>query len=191
MISCSPFSGNGVELMVHPDAEQLESRARRLGEVLRAKGQRLVVAESCTGGWIAQTATAIPGSSDWFDRGYVTYSNRAKMEVLGVTARTLAAHGAVSEETVAAMAAGALAVAGVEVAVAVTGVAGPAGGTPEKPVGTVWFGWCLAGREPLTKLIRFDGDRQSVRAQTVAVALDELIALTAAGSAGSDRGSAA
>jgi nicotinamide-nucleotide amidase len=161
-------------------AEQLESRARRLGGILRARGWWLVTAESCTGGWIAQTVTAIPGSSEWFDRGYVTYSNRAKIEVLGVSERALAAHGAVSAQTAAAMAAGALAAARVEVAVAVTGVAGPDGGTPEKPVGTVWFGWCLAGRDPVTRMIRFDGDRYSVRAQTVAAALDGLIELTAA-----------
>jgi len=145
----------------------------------------MVTAESCTGGWIAQTATAIPGSSDWFDRGYVTYSNRAKMEVLGVAEQTLATYGAVSEQTVAEMVAGALAAAAVEVAAAVTGVAGPDGGTPEKPVGTVWFGWCLAGGNPVTKMVRFDGDRHSVRAQTVAVALDGLIELICADTVGS------
>ena len=103
----------------------------------------MATAESCTGGWIAQTATAIPGSSQWFDRGYVTYSNRAKMEVLGVPEDILERYGAVSEQTAAAMAAGAIEAARVDVSVAVTGVAGPDGGSAEKPVGMVWFGWCL------------------------------------------------
>lgn len=168
--------------MIDHDTNQLETKARRLGEILSARGWFMVTAESCTGGWIAQTATAIPGSSDWFDRGYVTYSNRAKMEVLGVAADTLAAHGAVSGETAAEMAAGARAAAGVEIAVAVTGVAGPDGGSAEKPVGTVWFGWCVAGQSPVTRMMRFAGDRESVRAQTVVVALDGLIEL-AGGSA--------
>ena len=165
--------------MTRSDPEALESNARRLGEILRAQGRRMVTAESCTGGWIAETLTAIPGSSEWFDRGYVTYSNRAKTAVLGVAERTLQTHGAVSAETVVEMAVGALAAASVEVAVAVTGIAGPDGGTAQKPVGTVWFGWCLPGREPVTRAMLFAGDRRSVRAQTVAVALEGLIELSA------------
>ncbi|HJP34485.1 MAG: nicotinamide-nucleotide amidohydrolase family protein [Gammaproteobacteria bacterium] len=160
--------------MIRRDPEELESNAYRLGEALRAQGMRMATAESCTGGWIAQTATAIPGSSDWFDRGYVTYSNRAKIQVLGVSERTLETYGAVSAQTVSEMVVGALVAAGVEVAVAVTGVAGPDGGTKEKPVGTVWFGWCLRNRDPVTRVTHFEGDRRSVRAQTVAVALDGL-----------------
>ena len=137
----------------------------------------MATAESCTGGWIAQTVTAIAGSSQWFDRGFVTYSNQAKIEMLGVAPTTLAQHGAVSGETAAEMVRGALAAAQVEIAVAVTGVAGPDGGTPEKPVGTVWFGWCVHDAEPVTKMICFAGDRESIRAQTVSVAIDGLLEL--------------
>lgn len=155
--------------------QELENIARSLGELLSKQGRFMATAESCTGGWIAQTATAIPGSSQWFDRGYVTYSNRAKMEVLGVSESILATYGAVSEQTAAAMAAGAITAAGVHVSVAVTGVAGPDGGSEKKPVGTVWFGWCLAGARPVTRVVQFDGDRHSVRCQTVAVALTGLL----------------
>ena len=159
--------------------QQLEAAAQLLGGKLREQGRQLVTAESCTGGWIAQTATAIPGSSAWFDRGYVTYSNRAKMEVLAVPETVLVKHGAVSTQTAAAMAAGAIGASGVDVSVAVTGVAGPDGGTPDKPVGMVCFGWCLRGADPVTRVVQFDGDRQSVRAQTVAMALDGLLELIA------------
>ncbi|TDJ64142.1 MAG: CinA family protein [Proteobacteria bacterium] len=168
-------------MTAHPDTDRLESSARRLGDILRKQGRLMVTAESCTGGWIAQTVTAIAGSSQWFDRGYITYSNRAKREVLGVAERSLITYGAVSAEIAAQMALGALEAAKVAVAVAVTGVAGPDGGTRENPVGTVWFGWCIAGGLPVTKLERFDGDRRSVRAQTVAIALDGLIELTSTG----------
>lgn len=160
---------------INHSQQALEKLAFSLGELLCAQGRIMVTAESCTGGWIAQTATAIAGSSQWFDRGYVTYSNRAKMEVLSVPENILAAHGAVSQETAAAMAVGAVTAAAVDVSVAVTGVAGPDGGSDEKPVGTVWFGWCLAGAVPETRVVRFDGDRHSVRGQTVAVALTGLI----------------
>lgn len=163
-----------------PDQQELEITATLLGEVLRGQGRQLVTAESCTGGWIAQTATAIPGSSEWFERGYVTYSNRAKMEVLKVPEQILNTYGAVSRETVAAMATGAIIAAGVDISVAVTGVAGPDGGTVEKPVGTVWFGWGVKDRQPVTKIERFNGDRRSVRAQTVAVALQGLLDLLGA-----------
>lgn len=163
--------------MVDCSDQALERRALALGPLLVGKRRMMATAESCTGGWIAQTVTAIAGSSDWFDRGFVTYSNQAKMDMLGVAAATLDAHGAVSAETAAEMAAGALARAGVGITVAVTGVAGPAGGSAEKPVGTVWFGWCLDGGVPVTRRHRFDGDRESVRRQTVAVALDGLFEL--------------
>jgi nicotinamide-nucleotide amidase len=156
------------------DQPHLEDLARKLGEGLRAQGLQMVTAESCTGGWIAQTATAIPGSSTWFERGYVTYSNRAKMEILGVSETIIATHGAVSRETAGAMAAGATRAAKVDISVSVTGVAGPDGGTEEKPVGTVWFGWCRRDSEPVTKLVRFEGNRHDIRAQTVAVALHGL-----------------
>jgi len=167
--------------MSGPDIAALDARAATLGQLLLAKHRHVVTAESCTGGWIAQSITAIAGSSDWFDRGYVTYSNAAKMDMLGVAAGTLADHGAVSGETAGEMAAGALAAAGADIAVAVTGVAGPAGGSAEKPVGTVWFGWCLGEQPPITRCCRFDGDRQRVREQTVAVALDGLIELLETG----------
>ena len=159
--------------------QQLEATAQLLGGKLREQGRQLVTAESCTGGWIAQTATAIPGSSAWFDRGYVTYSNRAKMEILAVPETVLVKHGAVSTQTAAAMAAGAIGASGVDISVAVTGVAGPDGGTPDKPVGMVCFGWCLRDADPVTRVVQFDGDRQGVRAQTVAVALDGLLELIA------------
>lgn len=159
--------------------KQLEATAQLLGGKLREQGRQLVTAESCTGGWIAQTATAIPGSSDWFDCGYVTYSNRAKMAILEVPETLLVKYGAVSTETAAAMAAGAIDAAGVDLSVAVTGVAGPDGGTPRKPVGMVCFGWCLRGADPVTRVLQFDGDRQDVRAQTVAMALDGLLELIA------------
>jgi len=144
--------------------------ARRIGEALKARGLKLVTAESCTGGWAAMALTAIPGSSDWFERGYVTYSNAAKQQDLGVAAETLRRHGAVSEETAREMAAGALERAGVEVALAITGVAGPTGGTAEKPVGLVCFAWAH-GSKLVSETRRFDGDRESVRRQSVLYAL--------------------
>lgn len=146
-----------------------------LGSALAARGWMLVTAESCTGGWIAEAVTATAGSSGWFDRGFVSYSNAAKMDMLGVSADTLAAHGAVSEETVREMALGALAHSGAQAAVAVSGVAGPSGGSAAKPVGTVCLAWALAGEEARVQTCRFDGDRESVRRQTVACALRGLI----------------
>jgi len=126
----------------------------------------LVTAESCTGGWVAQAVTAVPGSSEWFERGFVTYSNAAKHEVLGVSKKTLKKFGAVSEETAREMARGALAHSRADVAVAVTGVAGPSGGTAAKPVGMVCFAWAR-GRIVATETRRFRGGRESVRRQSV------------------------
>ncbi len=131
----------------------------------------VVTAESCTGGWIAKTLTDLPGSSAWFDAGVVTYSYGAKEALLGVNPRTLERTGAVSEETVLEMVSGALARFGAGMAVAVTGIAGPSGGTPEKPVGTVWIGWKRRGGYARAKLFHFAGDREAVRRQTVAAAL--------------------
>src|SRR5580700_10352372 len=119
---------------------ELYELSERVGRKLRAAGQRLATAESCTGGWVAKALTDVPGSSQWFECGFVTYSNAAKMRDVGVLARTLADHGAVSEATVREMAAGALRVSGADIAVAISGIAGPDGGTVDKPVGTVWFG---------------------------------------------------
>jgi len=148
----------------------LEALAAEVGALLLARGAALVTAESCTGGWIAQVATAIAGSSAWFERGFVTYSNAAKEDLLGVRAETLAAHGAVSEAVVREMATGALIRSRAQVAVAVSGIAGPDGGSETKPVGTVWLAWAWAGQCE-ARVFAFAGDRQAVRAQAVAAAL--------------------
>jgi len=152
------------------------SLARRVGARLKRRGLMLATAESCTGGWIAQAITAIPGSSDWFDRGFVTYSNEAKRELLGVRARTLSRHGAVSVNTAREMAAGALRRSRAQLAIAVTGIAGPAGGTPEKPVGMVCFAWARKNGTTRSAVRRFGGSRDSVRRQSVAAALRGLLA---------------
>ncbi|MBK1717595.1 CinA family protein [Thiocystis violacea] len=149
----------------------LDDIAARVGEQMRARGSMLATAESCTGGWIAKVVTDLAGSSAWFDRGFVTYSNAAKQEMLGVDADLLETHGAVSEPVVKAMVAGALARGRAEVAVAVSGIAGPGGAVPGKPVGTVWLAWGLAGRQPLARCLRLEGDREAVRAQAVQAAL--------------------
>jgi len=156
---------------------ELNSLATRLGERLLARGWALATAESCTGGGIATAVTAVSGSSAWFDRAFVTYSNAAKMDLLGVPAATLEAHGAVSESTALAMATGALMRSAAQLAVAVTGVAGPTGGSPAKPVGTVCFGYAGAGFPAFALKRHFDGDRTAVRAQTVRAALGDLLAL--------------
>ncbi len=136
----------------------------------------LATAESCTGGLIASACTDLPGSSAWFERGFVTYSNAAKTELLGVDAALIATHGAVSEAVVRAMAIGALKHSNAQVAIAVTGVAGPAGGSTEKPVGTVWFGWATpAGVSSAVRC--FTGDRASIRASAALHALAELTSL--------------
>ncbi|MBT2336490.1 CinA family protein [Variovorax paradoxus] len=145
-------------------------------ELLLKKGWMLATAESCTGGLIAGACTELAGSSAWFERGFVTYSNAAKTELLGVDAALIDAHGAVSEPVARAMAEGAIARSAARAAVAVTGVAGPTGGSPEKPVGTVWFGWSVDG-QVRTERRRFDGDRAAVRAATVHYALQTLAGL--------------
>ncbi|MDE2401113.1 MAG: CinA family protein [Burkholderiales bacterium] len=145
--------------------------AADVAEQLLARGWRLATAESCTGGLIAATCTELSGSSQWLDRGWVTYSNAAKTDLLGVDAGLIEDHGAVSEAVARAMAEGALQRSTAEVAVAVTGIAGPTGGSPDKPVGTVWLAWAVQGS--LTQALRchFDGDRAAVRHATVAQAL--------------------
>ena len=158
------------------DAELYELSGR-LGDLARARGIVVCAAESCTGGWIAQTITMVPGSSAWFDRGFVTYTNDAKREMLGVQADTLKKFGAVSEEVVREMVKGALARSAAQVAVAVSGVAGPGGGTPKKPVGTVMLAWALANGEPRVAQQKFRGDRDAVRRQSVIAALEGLLAL--------------
>lgn len=164
--------------MPMPDDTQLHAYAIRLGERLRAARLSLVSAESCTGGWIAKTVTDIPGSSDWFDCGIVAYSYEAKQAMLGVRPETLEQFGAVSRETVIEMVSGALVHSGAGVAVAVTGIAGPGGGSSDKPVGTVWIGWKRRGGYANAEIFRFDGDREAVRRQTVAAALEGLERLT-------------
>ncbi|MGD9871252.1 MAG: CinA family protein [Thauera sp.] len=158
---------------------ELDALSRQVGAALAQRGWRLATAESCTGGWIAEALTAISGSSAWFDRGFVTYSNEAKTDMLGVAAQTLAAHGAVSEATVREMAEGALARSLAEVAVAVSGVAGPTGGTAAKPVGMVCIGWAAKGSPTRSLTLRFAGDRTAVRRQTVVRALDGILELAA------------
>jgi nicotinamide-nucleotide amidase len=152
----------------------MNALARKVGDALKARGLKLVTAESCTGGWVAMALTAIAGSSDWFERGYVSYSNEAKHEALGVAADTLRRHGAVSEQTAREMAAGALARSHGQVALAITGVAGPTGGSADKPVGTVCFAWA-DGSKILSETRRFDGDRESVRRQSVVRALQGVL----------------
>ena len=150
-----------------------------LAQALREGGLKLATAESCTGGLIAAACTAVAGSSDWFERGFVTYSNEAKTESLGVDAALIATHGAVSAEVARAMADGALAHSRADLAVAVTGIAGPAGATPGKPVGTVWLAVARRGGATQTDLLELRGDRASIRAQTVEHALQRLIARAA------------
>jgi nicotinamide-nucleotide amidase len=159
------------------DDEALHGLAARLGERLRTQRQMVCTAESCTGGWIAKMITDIPGCSDWFDCGLAAYSYEAKQALLGVRQETLLHHGAVSRETVLEMVSGALIASGASLAVAVTGIAGPTGGTPEKPVGEVWIGWKRRGGYPQAEVFHFSGDREQVRRQTVAVALEGLLAL--------------
>ncbi|HET6546446.1 MAG TPA: CinA family protein [Rhodanobacteraceae bacterium] len=154
-----------------PTDEALRALAADVADCVQRQRLMLVTAESCTGGWIAKTLTDLPGSSAWFDAGVVAYSYEAKEALLGVNPRTLERIGAVSEETVLEMVAGALARFGSGVAVAVTGIAGPTGGTADKPVGTVWIGWKRRGGYAHAQLFQFGGDREAVRRQTVAAAL--------------------
>ncbi|MDP3540130.1 MAG: nicotinamide-nucleotide amidase [Azonexus sp.] len=154
---------------------ELEILAQQLGAVLFARGEWLTAAESCTGGWVSQSVTAIAGSSGWFERGFVTYSNTAKVEMLGVPETTLERHGAVSEQTARAMAQGALAHSRADWSVAITGIAGPGGGSAEKPVGTVCFGWASKEGACEAQTCRFSGDRAGVREQSVRHALTGLL----------------
>jgi nicotinamide-nucleotide amidase len=151
-----------------------QSLCRLLADLMLKKQLFLTTAESCTGGLIAAACTDLAGSSQWFDRGFVTYSNAAKTDMLSVDVALISEFGAVSEQVAAAMAQGAVKHSGAQVAVAVTGVAGPTGGSAEKPVGTVWIGWCMDGQVS-TQLCHFDGDRTMVRALTVQQAVQGLI----------------
>lgn len=158
---------------MHADTALLDLIGR-LAQRLRERGWTMASAESCTGGLIAGACTELSGSSDWFERGFVSYSNLAKTELLGVDAELIAQHGAVSEPVARAMALGAVERSAARCAVAVTGVAGPTGGTPDKPVGTVWFGWCTPAGV-FTERQRFNGDRATVRRASVAHALGGLL----------------
>lgn len=165
--------------MIASDAD-LVDLAQRLGRALSARNLRVAAGESCTGGWIAKALTDVAGSSQWFEGGVVAYSNAAKTSLLGVPAGLIAAHGAVSEPVVRAMAEGARARLGVALAVAVSGIAGPDGGTAGKPVGTIWFAWASAGQTTAAREL-FAGDREAVRRQCVALALRRLIEIAEAG----------
>jgi nicotinamide-nucleotide amidase len=150
---------------------ELTTLAEQLSQRLLTAAMKIAVAESCTGGWVAKVMTDIAGSSAWFDRGYVTYSNDAKRQMLGVPATLLAQHGAVSSPVVEAMVQGVLTFSDADVALAISGIAGPGGGSDEKPVGTVWLAWGLAGASPVSQLHQFDGERDAVRRQAVAAAM--------------------
>lgn len=153
------------------------AKAEVLGLALRAKGCTVATAESCTGGWVAKVLTDVAGSSAWFEAGIVAYSYKTKQALLGVQAQTLVQTGAVSRETALEMVAGAQLRADTHLAVAVTGIAGPGGGTPDKPVGSVWIAWKRDKDEAHAQLFHFEGGREAVRCQTVAAALDGLMAL--------------
>ncbi len=164
------------------DLKELEADMLGLGDALRRRGWRLATAESCTGGLIAAACTSVAGSSDWFERGFVSYSNLAKTQMLGVDAALVTAHGAVSEQVARAMAQGAAEIAGVELAVAVTGIAGPGGATPGKPVGLVWLALARRGPSLLqlqSEKLQLHGDRSAVREQTLRAALQRLHAAAA------------
>jgi nicotinamide-nucleotide amidase len=159
------------------DAE-LYALAGKVGDALKARKLLLATAESCTGGWVGQVVTMVPGSSQWFDRGFVTYTNDAKHEVLGVRAETLKKFGAVSEQTVREMIEGTLSHSRAHVALAVSGIAGPEGGSPGKPVGTVCLAWGIKkGAPPYSVIRHYAGDRDAVRRQSVIAALEGVLAL--------------
>ena len=161
----------------HESRVTLYRLAEEVGAALKSRRLMLATAESCTGGWMSEAVTMVPGSSDWFERGFVTYTYISKREMLGVKEATLDKHGAVSEEVVREMAEGALARSHAQVAVAVSGVAGPAGGTPDKPVGYVCFAWGMKDGKPRSETKRFSGDREAVRKQSVEHALAGILAL--------------
>ncbi len=167
-------------MSIVPDDAILLELARQTGKQLEQNGLKLVSAESCTGGWIGQIVTAIPGSSAWYDRGFITYSNISKQQMLRVQPQTLAQFGAVSEQTAREMAQGALTTSQAHIAVSVTGIAGPDGGSAEKPVGTVCFAWLLENlpnRIANSQTHHFGGDREAIRRQSVAIALQGVLEL--------------
>lgn len=156
--------------------DHITALAAQVGEVCKLRGRMLVLAESCTGGGLGEAITRIPGSSAWLDRGFITYSNAAKEEQLGVKVETLLTHGAVSEATAREMVLGALRWSRADTAAAITGIAGPDGGSREKPVGLVWFAWCVRGGAARVESRQLAGDRDAVRRQAVEIALKGLLA---------------
>ena len=160
------------------DAE-LEQLSKQVSVALVKANAVLATAESCTGGWVAEAITAVAGCSDWFDRGFVSYSNAAKRDMLSVSAATLKEYGAVSEETAREMALGALKHSKAQVALAITGIAGPTGGSPDKPVGTVCFGWARGTSALRSEIHLFKGDRERVRRQSVIISLRGVLRLLA------------
>jgi nicotinamide-nucleotide amidase len=159
-----------------PADTTLRSLAEQAGDVLLARGVRVATAESCTGGWVAKCLTDVPGSSQWFERGYVTYSNDAKEQSIGVSAEVIRTFGAVSRPVAEQMAAGALHASGAELAVAITGIAGPDGGSTDKPVGLVWLALAARHGPPIAQQHHFGGDREAIRRAAVAAALRMVIA---------------
>ncbi len=157
--------------------DDITAIAQKMGRACKRRKVMVATAESCTGGGVAAAITRISGSANWFDRGFVTYHNDAKKQMLGVKQRTLKQHGAVSEEVAREMAAGALRESQADVSVAVTGIAGPTGAAPGKPVGTVWFAWAAKGEPVQSSCLRFKGDRHEVRRQAVAMALQGIVDL--------------
>lgn len=155
-----------------PADHELQAAGVEIGKLLLARRMKLAAAESCTGGWLSKVVTEIAGCSDWFDCSFVAYSYEAKESMLGVSRVTLEKYGAVSQETVVEMVRGALSRSRANVAVALTGIAGPSGGTPGKPVGTVWLAWGRGHHPPVTQMVQLQGDREAVRRQTVAAALE-------------------
>ncbi|MBW8371245.1 MAG: CinA family protein [Thiobacillus sp.] len=163
--------------MARVSDEELHQLATELGEKLLARGWMLATAESCTGGWVGQLLTSLPGCSQWYERGFITYANAAKIEMLSVPADLIDTHGAVSEATASAMATGALAHSHAQATLAISGIAGPGGGTPQKPIGLVCYGWALADGTVMSSTCRLDGDREEIRSRAVAAALRGLIEL--------------
>lgn len=162
---------------IGPNTNALRQLVPKVADRLKASGLILATAESCTGGGLSYWLTSLPGSSDWFDRGFVTYSNAAKIDMLGVNPTTLDTHGAVSGETAKEMAEGVLKHSGASVSISITGIAGPDGGSAEKPVGTVWIGWGKKGDATTVKHHLFTGDRQAIRLEAMVVALSVLLSL--------------
>lgn len=156
---------------MNQNQQALTTTIKALGSQLKQKKEMLTTAESCTGGWVGEAITSVPGTSHWYDRGFITYSNAAKREMLGVPTDTITRFGAVSEQTARAMAEGALQHSQARISLAITGIAGPEGGTPEKPVGFVCFAWSAHDRETVSECQVFDGDRQQIRGQAVQHAL--------------------